>query len=197
MGYQESYSSTSDIMDEISKVTPIYGGVHHSRLQTQGLQWPCPNDSHSGTAYLHKEKFSRGKGMFAPVDYKPPAENPDTEYPFILTTGRLLQQFHTGTMTRKSPVIEKLAPECKVEINPEDAQRLGIKSGDKVTVSSRRGKLTAAAQVTERSPEGMVFIPFHFKEAAANLLTNDALDPIAKIPELKVAAVKIQKAELI
>ncbi len=195
MGYHESYSSTSDIMEEISRVTPIYGGVHHSRLTAQGLQWPCPDDSHPGTPYLHKERFTRGKGLFTPVEYKAPAENPDSEYPYILTTGRLLQQFHTGTMTRKSLGIEKLAPECKVEINPEDAQSLGVKTGDKVTVSSRRGTLTASAEVTERSPRGMIFIPFHFAEAAANLLTNDALDPIAKIPELKVAAVKVRKAD--
>ncbi|MEM2094879.1 MAG: molybdopterin dinucleotide binding domain-containing protein, partial [Candidatus Bathyarchaeia archaeon] len=195
MGYKESYSSTSDIMEEISKVTPIYGGVHHSRLKGQGIQWPCPNDSHPGTPFLHKDRFTRGKGLFTPVEYKPPAETPNEEYPFILTTGRLLEQFHTGTMTRKSPGIESLAPECVVEINPEDAQNLGIRNGDKVTVTSRRGKLTASAEVTERSPKGMVFIPFHFSEAAANLLTNDALDPISKIPEFKVAAVKVEKAK--
>lgn len=194
LGYEEKYSSPSEIMDEIAKVTSIYGGVNYHRLDEQSLQWPCPNENHPGTPYLHKEQFTRGKGLFNPVEFKPPAEVPDEQYPFILTTGRILQQFHTGTMTRKSEGIEKLAPECRVEINPMDADNLGVKNGDKVIVSSRRGKIIARAEVTERSKKGMIFIPFHYREAAANILTNDALDPVAKIPEFKVAAVNIQKA---
>ena len=193
MGYEMSCSSPAEIMDEIAAVTPIYGGVHFDRLDADGLQWPCPDREHPGTKFLHKDRFSRGKGRLHAVEYRPPAEYPDDEYPFLMTTGRVLQHFHTGTMSRRSEVLDALVHECLVEINPEDAGRLGLKDGEKVRVESRRGEITAKAKVTERSAEDSVFIPFHFAEAAANILTNDALDPHSKIPELKVAAVKISK----
>jgi formate dehydrogenase alpha subunit len=195
MGYKMSYGSASDIMNEIAALTPIYGGVHHDRLEGAGLQWPCPSSDHPGTAFLHKDRFARGRGRFHAVEYVPPAEYPDADYPFLLTTGRLLQHFHTGTMTRRSDVLNSLIPECPVEINPEDAMRLGVGDGDEVRVESRRGKIAARAKVTERSPMASVFIPFHFSEAAANLLTNAALDPSSKIPELKVCAVRLEKIE--
>jgi len=193
MGYNMNYNSPAEIMDEIAKVTPAYGGIHYDRLDGEGLQWPCPDRSHPGTRYLHKEKFSRGKGLFIPVDYIPPAETPDSEYPFLLNTGRILQHYHTGTMTRRVKGLNALVPECLIEINPKDGDKLGIEDGDMIKVISRRGEIVAKTKLTERSAEGMVFIPFHFKESPANRLTNDALDPTAKIPELKVAAVRIEK----
>jgi formate dehydrogenase alpha subunit len=193
MGYPMTYQSPAEIMDEIAQVTPIYGGVHYDRLNNDGLQWPCTDGNHPGTPYLHKNTFSRGKGHFTPVEYLAPAELPDAEYPFTLTTGRLLQHFHTGTMTRRAQGLDALVRECQVEINPEDARLLGITSGDVVKVTSRRGVIQAKAKVTERSAQGLIFIPFHFKEAPANMLTNDALDPKSKIPEFKVAAVRVEK----
>ncbi|MEM2875783.1 MAG: molybdopterin-dependent oxidoreductase, partial [Candidatus Bathyarchaeia archaeon] len=195
MGYPMNFSSPAEIMNEIARVTPIYGGISYDRLENGGLQWPCPDKDHPGTQYLHKDRFTRGKGRFHPVEYKPPAESTDTEYPFLLTTGRVLQHFHTGTLTRKANVLNVLVSECSVEINPKDASRLGIKDGDKIRIISRRGEIITRAKLTERSAEGLIFIPFHFWEAAANILTNDATDPEAKIPEYKVAAVKIIKIE--
>jgi len=195
MGYNEmNYTSPKEIMDEIAKLTPIYGGMHYDRIEATGLQWPCPNREHPGTKFLHKDKFARGLGLFTAIEFIPPAEQPDGTYPFILTTGRILYHFHTGTMTRKSPTLEIQAPEGFIEINPKDAQKLGISEGDKVRVKSRRGEIIIKAKVTDRVQPGIVFIPFHFAEAAANKLTNSAYDPKAKIPELKVCAVKLEKA---
>ena len=195
MGYNEmNYTSPKEIMDEIAKLTPIYGGIHYDRIEVTGLQWPCPNREHPGTKFLHKDKFARGLGLFTAIEFIPPAEQPDGTYPFILTTGRILYHFHTGTMTRKSPTLEIQAPEGFIEINPKDAQKLGISEGDKVRVKSRRGEIIIKAKVTDRVQPGIVFIPFHFAEAAANKLTNSAYDPKAKIPELKVCAVKLEKA---
>ncbi len=193
MGYQMNYNSPQQIMEEIAELTPSYGGIHYDRLEGAGLQWPCPDREHPGTKYLHRDKFSRGKGHFTPVEFIPPAELPDDEYSFLLSTGRILEHFHTGTMSRRSMGLEALVSECLVEINPKDAHRLGINEDDPLKVISRRGELVAKAKLTECSREGMLFIPFHFKEAPANILTNDALDPTAKIPEYKVCAVKIEK----
>lgn len=191
MGYNMNYNSTNEIMKEIARVTPIYGGIHYNRLDGEGLQWPCTDGSHPGTKYLHKDHFSRGKGYFTPIEYIPPAELPDTQYPYILSTGRLLQHFHTGTLTRRVEALNSLVPECLIEINFHDAKNLNIRDGDLVKVSSRRGEIIARAIISERSPKGLIFSPFHFKEAPANRLTNDALDPKSKIPEFKVAAVRI------
>ena len=195
MGYPMSYKNASAIMDEMASVTPIYGGIAYDRLEGLGLQWPCPDRGHPGTVYLHKGEFKRGKGKFHPTPYRDPAELPDEEYPLILTTGRFLYQFHTGTLTRRSEGLEHICPGGTVEISPEDAVSLGVVDGELVTVASRRGEVLAKAAVTDRSPKGTVFMAFHFREAAANLLTNDALDPIAKIPEYKVCAVRITRAE--
>jgi predicted molibdopterin-dependent oxidoreductase YjgC len=189
------YGSPSEVTDELASVTPIYGGMSYERIDKAGLQWPCPSADHPGTRYLHKGKFSRGLGHFVAVDHLPPDELPDVEYPFILTTGRWLYHWHGGEMTRRAAGLDAIAPEALVEISPEDAQRLGISDGDRVRVSSRRGEVVAGAWVTERAQEGIVFLPFHFSEAAANLLTNPALDPIAKIPEYKVCAVKVEPVE--
>ncbi|MCC7568991.1 MAG: formate dehydrogenase subunit alpha [Candidatus Methanofastidiosa archaeon] len=187
------YASPKEIQDEVASLTPLYGGVTYERLDKEGyLQWPCPNAEHPGTVFLHNGKFSRGLGHFFPVSYKPPAEEPDKDYPLILTTGRILFHFHTGTMTRCSPKLNKEVPTGYVEIHPSDAEAMGIADGDLVQVSTRRGTIQIPAYVTRKVPEKTVFIPFHFKECAANMLTNPALDPIAKIPEFKVCACKVE-----
>jgi formate dehydrogenase alpha subunit len=189
-----SYASPSDVMDEIAALTPIYGGATYERLDRDGfVQWPVPNAEHPGTPYLHKDRFSRGLGHFVPVAFKEPAEAPDEEYPLLLTTGRIMFHYHTGSMTRRSEKLDKEVPEGYVEVSPEDADRLGLAKSEPVRVVSRRGQIETRAWITRRVPPGTVFIPFHFAEAAANVLTNPALDPIAKIPEFKVAAVRIEK----
>jgi len=193
MGYSMTYPTADAVMDEIARVTPIYGGVSYDRLEGAGLQWPCPHRHHPGTPYLHKDRFSRGKAVFTPVAYTPPAELPDAEYPYLLSTGRLLQHFHTGTLTRRVAALRTLVPECLVELNAQDMTDLKLADGDLVQVSSRRGALVAKVKQSEASPPGLVFIPFHFHEAPANCLTNDALDAQSKIPEFKVAAVRIEK----
>lgn len=181
------------IMEEIARLTPSYGGITYGRLENGGLQWPCLNREHAGTKYLHAEKFTRGRGKFMPLGYKPSLEQPDDDYPLLLTTGRSLYQFHSGTMTRKVEGLNELKGQEDVEINPQDADALGIGDGDRVQVLSRRGKVRARAKVTEKSSKGVVFMTFHFAESATNLLTNPALDPTAKIPELKVCAVRVEK----
>ena len=187
------YSHSSDIMEEIRNLTPSYGGISYQRLENGGLQWPCPLDDHPGTPILHTNIFVRGKGRFVPLKYIPPGEMPDENYPLILTTGRSLYHFHTGTMTRKVAGLNIIEPEGVVEISPQDASQLGIVQGDKVKISSRRGEVTAKAKVTGALPTGVVFMTFHFAESAANILTNPKLDPVSKIPELKVSAVKVEK----
>lgn len=193
MGYPHEYCSASDVFDEIASVTPQYAGISYARLDQGGIQWPCPTADHPGTKYLHDGKFSRGLGKFTPVDFEPPAELPDEEYPFVLNTGRRLYHYHTGTMTRRARGLNTIYSEEFIEINPADACGLGIAEGDMVKVSSRRGSVIAKANVTKRVPQGMVFTSFHFSEVAVNFLTNSARCPVAKIPELKVAAVKIEK----
>ncbi|GAK57391.1 molybdopterin oxidoreductase [Candidatus Vecturithrix granuli] len=198
MGYPMHYAHPSDIMDEIASVTPSYAGISYDRLEKDGIQWPCPTKDHPGTKILHVGKFSRGLGKFSAVEYLPPSEQPDQEYPLIFTTGRSLFQYHTGTMTRRSAGINTLAPEATVEIHPEDANKYGIADGDKVKVSSRRGQVVAQASVGQKplvgSPiPGVVFMTFHYAEASANFLTSPKVDPIAKIPEFKACAVKVEK----
>ncbi len=193
LGYQMSYNSPAEVMDELAGLTPIYGGINYGRLNGEGLQWPCPDSSHPGTPILHREKFSRGLGKFSPEHFAPPPEWPDAEYPFILTTGRYLFHFHTGTMTRRAKGLHQVCPEGRLQLNPEDAQQLGVADGDEVTVRSRRGQIQIRAEVTENIGRGVVFAPFHFKESPANALTIAELDPIAKIPELKVCAVAVEK----
>ncbi len=195
MGWKEQfdYIGPSQIMEEASRLTPSYGGISYDRLEHGGLQWPCPARDHPGTTYLHKDRFTRGLGKFNAVFYRPSMELPDSDYPFILTTGRALYQYHTGTMTRKVHDLNYLRGEELVEMNPDDALMLGIEDGEVVEVSSRRGKVRARAKTTNKSPSGVVFMTFHFAETPTNVLTNPALDPVAKIPELKVCAVKLNK----
>jgi formate dehydrogenase alpha subunit len=193
LGYGMNYNSPVEIMDEIASVAKIYGGITYPRLEGEGLRWPCPDTEHPGTKILHEGRFSRGRGRFHPVEYRPPAEEPDADYPFILTTGRLLFHWHTGTMTRRSGTLTDQIDEPFVEINPRDAEKKGIECGDSVVVESRRGRITLKALITSGIKEGVVFVPFHFAEAPANMLTNAALDPQSKIPELKVCAVRLEK----
>ena len=188
------YENPSQIMAEIASVTPSYGGISYRRLEEgDGLQWPCPTEEHPGTPILHSELFSRGKGRFVPLEYKPPMELPDDEYPLLLTTERSLFHFHTGTMTRKVRGLKAFQDEELVEINPVDAEARGIKDGEVIQVISRRGEVTAKAMVTESSPRGVISMSFHFAESPTNQLTNPALDPVAKIPEFKVCAVQIER----
>jgi formate dehydrogenase alpha subunit len=190
-----SYDSPAAVMEEIAALSPSYGGVSYERLEREGsLQWPVPTADHPGTGYLHKDKFSRGLGHFSPIAYKDPAEMPDEEYPLVMTTGRSMFHYHTGSMTRRSEKLDREVPGGYVEISPEDAEKLGLGKSETVRVLSRRGEIETRAWITRRVPPGVVFIPFHFAEAAANVLTNRALDPVAKIPEYKVAAVRIEKA---
>lgn len=190
---QWSYTSAEAIMNEIASLTPQYAGITYDRIDAKGLQWPVPNKEHPGTPILHTQQFTRGKGLFSPVEHQEPAENPDEKFPFTLTTGRILQHYHTGAMTRRVPGLEQLAPEERVELNPDDAAKLGVNDGDWLHISSRRGQVEARAWVTDRVGHGVVFMTFHYAEALTNALTNTAVDPIAKIPELKVCAVKVEK----
>ncbi len=194
LGYKARYLNPSDIMDEIARLTPSYGGIDYKRLENRmGIQWPCPNKEHPGTKYLHQNSIARGKGLFMPAEHMDSAELPDKDYPFALTTGRILYHYHTRTMTGRVEGLNKKAANNYVEINEVTAEKLGIKDGDMVRLISRRGEVEVAARITDIIGEGVLFMPFHFAEGAANYLTNTALDPIAKIPELKVAAVKLEK----
>ena len=188
-----AFSHPSEIMKEIARLTPSYGGVTYDRLENGGLQWPCPTEEHPGTQILHEDTFSRGKGKFMPLEYKPSAEIPDDEYPLILTTERNLYHFHTGTLTRKVKGLNVLKNEELVEMHPLDAETLGIIDGDRVKVLSRRGELVARVKITAASPPGVVCMSFHFAESPTNRLTNPAVDPVAKTPELKVCAVRVEK----
>ena len=194
MGYPMAYASAGEIMAEINQVAPSYAGITYDRLEKEGIQWPCPDTAHPGTRFLHKDRFSRGLGLFHAIEYLPPAELPDQEYPLLLSTGRVLYHYHTGTMTRLSQGSMERCSESLVEIHPLDAEKLGLRDGQMVRVTSRRGTLKARAKVTTRSDVGMIFMNFHFHEAAVNLLTNPALDPIGKIPEYKVCAVRVEAA---
>ncbi|MCX6262037.1 MAG: formate dehydrogenase subunit alpha, partial [Bacteroidia bacterium] len=194
MGYKKMhYNHPSEIMDEIASLTPIYAGVSYERLNPYGIQWPCPTKEHPGTSILHKEKFTRGKGFFMPRPYIPPAEPIDDEYNFVLSTGRVYWHWHTRTMTDKTSTLERESPEPYVEMNIEDAKELGIRENQIIKVSSRRGAISLKTRLGNKVVKGSLFIPFHFREAAANVLTIGAVDPIAKIPEYKVCAVKVEK----
>jgi formate dehydrogenase alpha subunit len=188
-----AYQSPDEVLEEMGRVVPEYAGVKYRRIEKQGIQTPVWDDNHPGTPFLFPETFPRGRGKFFDVEYIPSVEMPDEEYPFILTTGRLLEHWHGGTLTRHSK-LDDLYPQARVEINPADGARLKIEDGQTVRVSSRRGTVVLRAWLTQRTTVGVVFIPMHFAEAAANLLTIDALDPLAKIPEYKACAVSVVPA---
>ena len=193
-GYWD-YASPAEIFDEMTTLTPSYAGISYDRLERGGIQWPCPNKYHPGTPYLHKDRFVRGLGYFQALEFRRPAEVPDSDYPFYLINGRIGFHFHTGSMTRRSRGLDIIAPQGFIEMHPQDAIDLSIKEGDWVRVVSRRGEVSAKVKITDRCAPRLVFATFHFKELPVNFLTNDALDPIGKIPEYKVCAVRIEKIE--
>lgn len=193
IGYPMKYSSVEEISEELGSLWPALSGISYSRIRTHGIHWPCPTKDHPGTEYLYKAGFPRGKVSFTPVKYLPSAELADSDYPFILTTGRNLFQYHSATMTMRVAPIEKHAGEPYVEINTEDAKKAGIKNGEKIKVRSRRGQIEIKARITDMVSNGVLFIPMHYSKAAVNVITSDALDPHSKTPELKVCAVKIEK----
>ena len=197
LGYEMRYDSIEDVFHESGNLWPALAGITYKRIAKRGIQWPCPTLDHPGTPYLFKGGFPKGKAAFTVVRYRPSEELPDDEYPFLLSTGRQLFQYQTGSMTRRIDAINKVSPSAYIEINPDDANNLGIHDGDTVKVSSKRGSIDINVLISRRPTKGVVFIPFHFREAAANLLTNTALDPISKIPELKVCAVKIEQLKKI
>jgi formate dehydrogenase alpha subunit len=184
------YTHPSEILAEVGSMVAEYRGLTYDRIAHEGLQVPVWDEDHPGTPFLFGDDFPSGRGKFIPLDYVPAMEETDDEYPFVLTTGRVLEHWHGGTMTRNS-ALDELYPEAVCEIHPADAQLLGIEDGQAVRVASRRGEVVLRASVTLKSTVGVVFIPFHFAEAAANLLTNDALDPEALIPEFKACAVQV------
>ncbi len=187
------FSQPAKIMEEVASLAPNYGGISHRRLEKGGLQWPCPTREHPGTPILHTKLFTRGKGRFIPLKYRPPVELPDSDYPLILSTGRCLYQYH-ASMTVKVKGLNKLRGEELVQINPKDALALGIADGDMIKITSRRGEVTAKARVTEVTPAGAIWMTFHFAQSPTNVLTNAALDPVVKIPEYKVCAVRVERA---
>jgi predicted molibdopterin-dependent oxidoreductase YjgC len=187
------YHSPADIMKEINALTPSYAGITHERLEKIGsLQWPCPSAEHPGTPILHTKGFARGLGKFAPIDHVPPAEQPDDNYPMILSTGRVLYHWHGGEMSRRAQGLLEIYPQALIEVSPWDAEKLGLQAEQSVRVTSRRGAIEAKAWVTDRVPPGMVYANFHFPEASANELTLAVLDPVSKIPEYKICAVKVE-----
>jgi formate dehydrogenase major subunit len=196
LGIPTPFRSAEEVMREIATVTPSWAGVTYARLDGAGLQYPVPTPDHPGTAFLFDRAFptADGKGIFVPVEYTDPVELPDDEYPFVMNTGRQLYHWHTGTMTRRASGLDAREPTAIVEIHPDDAAALGVTEGDLVRITSRRNGMVTAVRVSDRVAPGQVFVPFHFREAAANLLTNPVLDPYAKMAELKICAVRIERA---
>ena len=188
------YGRPREVWDEVRRLAPEYRGITYERLERAGVQYPCYDEDDPGTVYLFEDGAPRGRGKFWPLTFRPPVETPDSDYPFNLSTGRVLYHWHGGTMTRRSR-LNDIAPEPVVEINPADAKRIPAQTGDLVRIASRRGEVVARVKVTNRSPIGTVFLPFHYIEAAANLLTLDELDPKAKIPDYKNTAVAVIPAE--
>jgi formate dehydrogenase alpha subunit len=191
MGYPMSYNNPEEIWNEMASLSPSMAGITYERLEERGIQWPCPSLDHPGTPVLHGTTFSHGKGIFQGIDHIPPAEMPDEEYPFLLSTGRILQ--HYNVTTPYSTGIQSMWSEEYSELHPQDAAKLNVQTGDKVKVSSRRGELTTKIKVTDRVPPGMIWMSFHFTASPANALTSDGLDPITKTGEYKVAAARIEK----
>jgi formate dehydrogenase alpha subunit len=188
------HKGPSGVWDELAALAPLFAGIRYDRLEKVGLQWPCPDPSHPGTPYLHKDRFTRGLGKLHAIEHRPPAEVPDEAFPFYLSTGRIRFHYNVGTMTRRSTLLDREFPRMFVQIHPADAAAMGIRHTDKVRVSTRRGELVVAPAITDRVKPGVLWMPFHFTEAPANLLTNDAFCPIARTGEYKVCAAKVEKA---
>jgi formate dehydrogenase major subunit len=194
MGHEWPSQSAQEIWDnEISVLAPSMAGVKYARLEGDGLQWPCPTESHPGTPTLHKEKFTAGVGTLTPVEWTPPAEVPDRHYPLVLSTGRRLYHYHTRTQTGRAAGLNELLPEETADISPADAAEKGITDGEMIKVASRRGEVKVRAKVSDRIPRGVVWMAFHFRENCANWLTNPAFDPVSQTAEYKACAVRIDK----
>jgi formate dehydrogenase alpha subunit len=193
LGYEKTYANPREIMDEISLVTPQYGGISYDRLEEGSLQWPCPTLDHPGTKYLHKDNFAKGKATFVPSDYIRSYEENSEEYPYVLINGRILYHYHSRSMTGRVDGLNEKAPSSYIEINPITANKLGILDNEKLKISSKRGEIITTAKITDIIEEDIFFMPFHFADGAANYLTNTALDSISKIPDLKVCAINVQK----
>ena len=197
MGYEMTYGNPEEIFEEITALTPnSYGGMTYQRLGIDGLMWPCPSHDHPGTPFLHQDRFARGKGKFHPVQYQEPAETPDEAFPYVLSTGRMFAHYHTGTMTRVSEHLDAEQPRGYVDIHPLDAEKLAVKDGDILVITSRRGQIEVPARLRSTVPPGSLFLPIHFGENPTNVLTSaEALDPAVKIPEFKVSTVAVSKLQ--
>jgi formate dehydrogenase major subunit len=193
MGYPMAYRSVSEIWDEIAALSPSFAGISHARLAQKPLSWPVPTADHAGSDVLFADTFPKGLGKFSPAEFAPAKELPDAAFPFVLNTGRYREHWHTGTMTRRAKALDALSPEPFADLHPDDLRMLGVSDGEFVRLRSRRGEIRLKARASTRMSRGSVFVPFHFKEAAANLLTIDALDPYGKIPEYKFCAVQIER----
>lgn len=198
MGYEQPHLEPADIMDEISSLTPSYGGISHKRLDSnevagRGLQWPCPTPDHPGTPIMHTGKFTRGLGLYMPSPYRPSAEQPDEDYPFILSTGRVLHHYNAQAMTGRTPGLNEMGDTSFIEVNTQDAQALGIEDGEIVRVVSRRGQIESQARVSDKTSPGEVWMPFHYQDGNCNWLTIAALDNVCAVPEYKVCAVRVEK----
>jgi predicted molibdopterin-dependent oxidoreductase YjgC len=196
LGVPAPYATAEEVFDEIARVTPSWKGVSHARLRERqgGLQYPVPDPTHEGHAFLFDDRFPTedGRARLVAVEYLPPAELPDEAFPFFLNTGRQMYHWHTGTMTRRSFALDARESTATVELNPADATELGVGDGDEVTITSRRNAIGIAVRISDRVARRQVFIPMHYREAAANLLTNPALDGPSGIPEFKVCAVRVE-----
>jgi len=196
MGHEWESNSAQELWDnEISVLAPALEGIKYTRIENNGLQWPrCPPNDHPGTPVLHENgRFTSGKGQFVAVDWTPPAEVPDKEYPLVLSTGRRLFHYHTRTQTGRAAGLNEILGEETADLSPQDAEALGIVDGEMIRVKSRRGEVKVKAKVTDRMPKGIVWMAFHFREACANWLTNPAFDPVTQTAEYKACAVAIEK----
>jgi formate dehydrogenase alpha subunit len=192
MGYEMDYASAEDVFEEIRTLLPQYKGITYERLEKVGLQWPVPSEDHPGTPVLHTKTFTRGKGLFIPEEYIPPVELPDDDYPMSFTTGRDLARYNFSSMTGKTPEIDLISPECFAEVNPVDAERMGIKEKDLIRLTSRRGSVEMRATITDRSQEGTIFSTYNHLATLVNLLTLDALDRLSRTPEYKLCAIRVE-----
>ena len=196
LGYDKKYESPKQIMEEISSLTPSYGGINYDRIENDGLQWPCPSVDHPGTKILHVDKFAKGKATFVPCDYTLSFEGLSEEYPYTLVNGRILYHYHTRTMTGRVEGLNEKAPHSYIEVNPITAKKLGFEDNEKIKVSSKRGEIETFVKITDIVDEDVFFMPFHFADGAANYLTNTTLDSISKVPDLKVCAIKVEKVNV-
>jgi formate dehydrogenase alpha subunit len=194
LGHHMPFSSPQEVFEEVRRVIPNFAGISYERLEAEGgLQWPCPTEDHPGTPYLHKDRFTRGKGLLQGIDFQEPAELTDDEYPTLLSTGRML--YHYNISTRISASLEMLRPHELAEVNPVDAERHGFGDGEMIRVSSRRGSITTRIEITDKVPVGTMFMTFHYRESPVNELTNAAGDPVTQTAEFKVCAVRMEKLE--